>query len=106
MKIALAAALCLSTAAVAADRVDGHFRRDGTYVAPHYRTSPNETKLDNYSTQGNYNPYTGQTGSRNVDSNPYNAPRQPTYTQPSYTPPPAYNPSQTAPNPYSNPYRR
>jgi len=32
------------------------------YVAPSYRTSPNKTKLDNYSTKGNYNPYTGKKG--------------------------------------------
>jgi hypothetical protein len=35
------------------------------YVAPSYRTSPNKTKLDNYSTKGNYNPYTGKKGSVN-----------------------------------------
>jgi len=33
----------------------------GTYVAPSHRTSPNNTRLDNYSTRGNYNPYTGKT---------------------------------------------
>ena len=35
------------------------------YVAPSYRTSPNKTKLDNYSTKGNYNPYTGKKGKTN-----------------------------------------
>lgn len=35
------------------------------YVAPSYRTSPNKTKLDNYSTRGNYNPYTGKKGTLN-----------------------------------------
>lgn len=35
------------------------------YVAPSYKTSPNKTKLDNYSTKGNYNPYTGKKGSKN-----------------------------------------
>lgn len=34
----------------------------GRYVAPHYKTSPNKTKFDNYSTKGNYNPYTGKKG--------------------------------------------
>ncbi len=34
----------------------------GTYVAPHYKTSPNSTRYDNYSTKGNYNPYTGKKG--------------------------------------------
>lgn len=43
--------------------VRGYTRRStGTYVAPHYRTSPNSTRYDNYSTRGNYNPYTGRTG--------------------------------------------
>lgn len=35
------------------------------YVAPSYRTSPNKTKLDNYSTKGNYNPYSGKKGTVN-----------------------------------------
>lgn len=34
----------------------------GTYVQSYYRTSPNRTKFDNYSTKGNYNPYTGKRG--------------------------------------------
>lgn len=34
----------------------------GRYVMPSYRTSPNKTKLDNYSTKGNYNPYSGKKG--------------------------------------------
>ncbi|MCC6932576.1 MAG: hypothetical protein IT292_04895 [Deltaproteobacteria bacterium] len=39
-------------------------RKNGTYVAPHYRSSPNSTKLDNWSTEGNINPYTGKTGTK------------------------------------------
>jgi hypothetical protein len=35
------------------------------YVMPSYRTSPNKTKFDNYSTKGNYNPYTGKMGTKN-----------------------------------------
>jgi len=34
----------------------------GSYVSPSYRTSPNKYKFDNYSTKGNYNPYTGKKG--------------------------------------------
>lgn len=45
-------------------RVKGYTRRDGTYVAPHTRTSPNRTKNDNYSTRGNVNPYTGKAGTK------------------------------------------
>lgn len=40
----------------------GYIRKDGTYVAPSYATNPNDTKMDNYSTKGNYNPYTGKAG--------------------------------------------
>lgn len=46
----------------AATRVNGYFRSSGTYVAPYYRSSPNSYKFDNYSSRGNYNPYTGRRG--------------------------------------------
>jgi hypothetical protein len=32
------------------------------YVAPHYKTTPNNTRFDNFSTKGNYNPFTGKKG--------------------------------------------
>ena len=40
----------------------GYITKDGTYVAPSMATNPNATKLDNYSTKGNVNPYTGKAG--------------------------------------------
>lgn len=43
--------------------VNGYFRSNGTYVQPYHRTSPNNTLLDNYSTKGNINPWTGKAGS-------------------------------------------
>ena len=44
-------------------RVKGYVKPStGRYVAPHYKTSPNRTKIDNYSTKGNYNPYSGKKG--------------------------------------------
>ena len=55
--------MALSTLSHAQVRVDGYFRPNGTYVQPHYRTPPNGTTLDNWSTRGNVNPYTGQPGS-------------------------------------------
>ena len=60
----LSITLAISATAALAQPVqrDGYIRRDGTYVAPSYSTRPNDTKLDNYSTQGNYNPYSGKTG--------------------------------------------
>jgi len=45
-------------------RVRGYYRSNGTYVRPHYRSSPNSTQRDNYSTYGNYNPYSGKRGTR------------------------------------------
>lgn len=47
--------------------VKGYYKPSkSTYVMPSYRTSPNKTKLDNYSTKGNYNPYTGKIGTKNI----------------------------------------
>jgi hypothetical protein len=44
-------------------RVRGYYKPStGRYIMPHYRTSPNRTKWDNWSTKGNYNPYTGKKG--------------------------------------------
>lgn|SRR5690349_8096805 len=69
--LALVAAMMLPTVASAQVHVRGYVNKNGTYVAPYYRSSPNGTKLDNYSTKGNYNPYTGQPGTKNPYSNPY-----------------------------------
>ncbi len=56
----------LANLAEAAVRVRSYYKPStGRYVMPSYRTSPNKTKLDNYSTKGNYNPYTGKKGSAN-----------------------------------------
>jgi len=49
--------------AEAATRVRSYYKPStGRYIMPHYRTSPNSTRWDNYSTKGNYNPYTGKKG--------------------------------------------
>jgi hypothetical protein len=45
--------------------VKGSTRKNGTYVAPHERTAPNKTKLDNWSTKPNVNPRTGKAGTKN-----------------------------------------
>jgi len=53
-------------------RVNGGYKSDGTYVQPHYRTSPNSTQSDNWGTKGNTNPYTGAPGTKNDNSyNPW-----------------------------------
>lgn len=41
-----------------------HFNSSGSYTQGHQRTNPNSTQMDNYSTRGNQNPYTGQYGTR------------------------------------------
>lgn len=79
MKTIFVLALLAASAPVLADQmVQGHIRSDGTYVAPYMRSTPNGTSADNYSTQGNYNPYTHQRGTQ-----------QPV-------------PAQSTPNPYGN----
>ncbi len=45
-------------------RVKSYFNSRGTYVPSYYRSSPNRSRLDNWSAKGNYNPYTGKRGSR------------------------------------------
>lgn len=83
-RILIVAALAMAATAVLADTsVQGHFRKDGTYVPPHHRTNPDGNRGNNWSSQGNTNPYTGEQGTVNP-----------------YTPPPVYTP----PKPY-NPYR-
>src|SRR5687768_7099862 len=63
------ATLLLSTTAEAQVRVRGYTRKDGTYVAPHYRSSPDGNFSNNYSTKGNVNPYTGKPGTLTHPSN-------------------------------------
>jgi hypothetical protein len=41
-----------------------YIRRDGSYVSPHRRSTPNREWRDNWSTKPNVNPYTGKGGSR------------------------------------------
>lgn len=70
-----------------ASYIRGYFKPStGTYVQPYYRSSPNATKLDNYSTKGNTNPFTGSKGY----SDPYSTHKpftSPSYSSPSYSSP-------------------
>ncbi|MFH1128198.1 MAG: hypothetical protein V1699_02150 [Candidatus Omnitrophota bacterium] len=61
--------------------VSGYTRKDGTYVAPYHRSSSNNTVRDNYSYEGNTNPYTGNVGHNQYRNNPTSE-----YYQPSYQP--------------------
>jgi hypothetical protein len=69
-KLAIALTALLAAAPAFADTVvNGYIRRDGTYVRPHVRSSPNGYRYDNWSTGGNINPYTGTRGTtRTYDS--------------------------------------
>jgi len=44
--------------------VHGYYRKNGTYVAPYHRSSPDGNPWNNYSTRGNVNPYTGKMGTK------------------------------------------
>lgn len=74
-KILCLLCLIMFAAPTFATYVNGHYRKDGTYVQGHYRSNANYTRIDNYSTRGNYNPYTGQKGY----TNPYKMPTNSTY---------------------------
>ena len=47
--------------AQAAVHVNGYYKKDGTYVAPYYRSNPDGDPYNNWSYPGNTNPYTGKT---------------------------------------------
>lgn len=67
--IAFAVVCALTASAFAQVHVDGYTRRDGTYVAPHYRSSPDSSYNNNWSVSPNTNPYTGQQGTRSPTYN-------------------------------------
>lgn len=79
LKVTFALALLFGTEASliagGSHHVSGYTRSNGTYVAPHEATNPNNTRNDNYSTKGNTNPYTGTEGTkpRDGDSSGYQA---------------------------------
>lgn len=66
-KAALLVVSLFAVPAFADDYVRGYVKKDGTYVQPHYRSERNSTNTDNYSTQGNTNPYTGEKGTKTPD---------------------------------------
>lgn len=46
-------------------KVKSYTTRNGTYVNSYRRTAPNRIRYDNYSAKGNYNPYSGKSGTVN-----------------------------------------
>lgn len=91
-KIVLLMLAVISASSFADQHVNGYMRRDGTYVQPHYQTAPDRNPYNNYSTQGNANPYTGQMGTRD-----------PVQVQQQYSPNMGGGYGNNA-NPYANPY--
>lgn len=68
-KIIMLLSLTIFSISIFADvSVRGYTRKDGTYVQPHHRSNPDGNPRNNWSTQGNVNPYTGKEGTRD----PYN----------------------------------
>jgi len=69
-KLIIAAIISLSLVSLNAQvQVNGYYKSNGTYVDSYQRTSPNSTTLDNYSTKGNTNPYTGKIGTKDAYGN-------------------------------------
>lgn len=67
MCCAVAGALMICGAsAQGTTHVEGYTTKNGTYVQPHYRTTPDSNPYNNWSTQGNVTPYTGQLGTHNA----------------------------------------
>lgn len=54
--------IALGTACGAAQYVKGYYKKDGTYVRSHFRSNRDNRSYNNFSTKGNYNPYTRQKG--------------------------------------------
>lgn len=84
--------------------VQGYTRSNGTYVPAHYRTAPDYTINNNWSTVGNVNPYTGKAGtvpstysSSSYSSSTYSTPTYSTYSSPSYSTSTYSSPSYSTP---------
>jgi hypothetical protein len=43
-----------------------YVKKNGTRVQSYKATNPNKTQRDNFSAKGNFNPYTGKTGTKAV----------------------------------------
>jgi len=68
MKKIILMSLVLASSLFADQYVNGYTKSNGTYVQGYYRSSPNSTTSDNFSTKGNTNPYTGEQGYKTPSS--------------------------------------
>lgn len=71
------------SSADAAVRVKGYRKKDGTYVQSHYRSDPDSSVYNNWSTKGNINPYTGEEGTKKPHGSSSSSFSSPTYNYPS-----------------------
>jgi len=92
-------------------KVRGYYRKNGTYVQPHYRSNPDGNPYNNWSYPGNANPYTGKTATGNPDTylNNYynrssNSSKNLNYSYPSKTHTYRTNSSYSGSSSYSNYY--
>lgn len=83
VSVILAVLTLLPILASADAYVKGYHRKDGTYVQPHYRSSPDRSYNNNWSVSPNVNPYTGQQGTRQPTWND-RAPQKNLYGNPNY----------------------
>jgi hypothetical protein len=85
--LVFALVMTLSMSASAQTHVSGYTRKDGTYVQPHWRSSPDRSPYSNYSYPGNTNPYTGRTATGRTDTylERYYTRSGGTYRVPTYT---------------------
>jgi hypothetical protein len=84
-----------SSTAYANVHVNGYFRKDGTYVQPHYRSNPDGNFYNNWSTKGNINPYTGEEGTKTHPEYNYGGGN---YSVPDYNTDQSYDTSQQDPS--------
>lgn len=69
-KVILTLLIILTANVNAATYVRGYTKSNGTYVEGHYRSDSDGIKSNNYSNEGNYNPYTGKNaGEGDIGSN-------------------------------------
>lgn len=65
----------------------GYMKRDGTYVAPHFKSSPDSRYNNNWGVRGNSNPYTGESGTKSPTWNDWTPSYNPkTFGAPGYNP--------------------
>lgn len=62
----------ISAIAVQNQKVKGYTKKNGTYVNSYNRTKSDRKMYNNYSTKGNYNPYTSKKGYKQEKNKTFN----------------------------------